>query len=182
MLCQIRNFFCFQLIILMALAKGKSSIRCGPVTLHTETAIHVAQQLTHVSRKSLNFKLNGAERIFETLALQPNIHCLRGMYTFYRFFPIFLTTEKDSTIKGNNLLLGRGLTLSLYCVPCKLQGRKKMSFASPASMAILLILTKVFFIMLNIQAIIISSVERPGGHRSQMLLVKALIRLGRCVF
>ena len=33
----------------MALAKGKSSIRCGPVTLHTETAIHVAKQLTDVS-------------------------------------------------------------------------------------------------------------------------------------
>ena len=42
--------FFFQLIILMALAKGKSSIRCGPVTLHTETAIHVAQQLTDVSQ------------------------------------------------------------------------------------------------------------------------------------
>ena len=41
--------FLFQLIILMALAKGKSSIRCGPVTLHTETAIHVAKQLTDVS-------------------------------------------------------------------------------------------------------------------------------------
>ena len=33
----------------MALAKGKSSIRCGPVTLHTDTAIHVAKQLTDVS-------------------------------------------------------------------------------------------------------------------------------------
>ena len=34
----------------MALARGKSSIRCGPVTLHTETAIHVAHQLTNVSK------------------------------------------------------------------------------------------------------------------------------------
>lgn len=40
------DFLQDQLIILMALAKGKSSIRCGPVTLHTETAIHVARQLT----------------------------------------------------------------------------------------------------------------------------------------
>lgn len=37
-----------QLIILMALAKGKSSLRCGKVTLHTETAIYVAEMLTGV--------------------------------------------------------------------------------------------------------------------------------------
>ncbi|XP_062516339.1 RNA 3'-terminal phosphate cyclase-like [Corticium candelabrum] len=35
-----------QLIIFMALAKGKSRIRCGAITLHTETAIEIAQQLT----------------------------------------------------------------------------------------------------------------------------------------
>ncbi|CAL8343384.1 unnamed protein product [Gadus morhua 'NCC'] len=37
-----------QLIIFMALASGTSRIRCGPVTLHTQTAIHVAEQLTQV--------------------------------------------------------------------------------------------------------------------------------------
>ena len=35
-----------QIILFMALAEGKSVVRCGPVTLHTETAIYVAQQLT----------------------------------------------------------------------------------------------------------------------------------------
>ncbi|KAJ0032839.1 hypothetical protein NQD34_002920 [Periophthalmus magnuspinnatus] len=35
-----------QLIIFMALAKGKSRIRTGAVTLHTQTAIHIAEQLT----------------------------------------------------------------------------------------------------------------------------------------
>lgn len=35
-----------QIIILMALAKGRSCIRSGPLTLHTETAIHVAKLLT----------------------------------------------------------------------------------------------------------------------------------------
>ncbi|XP_057696331.1 RNA 3'-terminal phosphate cyclase isoform X2 [Corythoichthys intestinalis] len=35
-----------QLIIFMALAKGTSRIRTGAVTLHTRTAIHVAQQMT----------------------------------------------------------------------------------------------------------------------------------------
>ncbi|XP_075901378.1 RNA 3'-terminal phosphate cyclase [Nelusetta ayraudi] len=35
-----------QLIIFMALAKGRSRIRTGPVTLHTQTAIHIAEQLT----------------------------------------------------------------------------------------------------------------------------------------
>jgi len=38
----------------MALAIGKSSIRCGPVTLHTETAIHIAQQLTQVLAEYIN--------------------------------------------------------------------------------------------------------------------------------
>lgn len=33
----------------MALAKGKSSVLSGPLTLHTDTAIHVAHQLTKVS-------------------------------------------------------------------------------------------------------------------------------------
>jgi hypothetical protein len=32
----------------MALAKGKSVIRCGPITLHTQTAIHIAKQITKV--------------------------------------------------------------------------------------------------------------------------------------
>lgn len=35
-----------QLILYMALAKGTSRMRTGPVTLHTQTAIHVAEQLT----------------------------------------------------------------------------------------------------------------------------------------
>ena len=36
----------FQLVILMALAKGKSEIRTGPLTFHRETAIHIAHLLT----------------------------------------------------------------------------------------------------------------------------------------
>ena len=39
----------FQLILFMALASGKSSIRTGPLSLHTETAIYIAQLLTQVS-------------------------------------------------------------------------------------------------------------------------------------
>eukprot|EP00794_Sanderia_malayensis_P007830 gene7830-8680_t len=35
-----------QLIIFMALATGKSAIKTGPVTLHTQTAIHIAELLT----------------------------------------------------------------------------------------------------------------------------------------
>ncbi|KAL9951213.1 hypothetical protein ACROYT_G043836 [Oculina patagonica] len=34
-----------QLIIFMALAAGHSSIRCGPLTMHTQTAIHVAEKI-----------------------------------------------------------------------------------------------------------------------------------------
>ncbi|XP_054644491.1 RNA 3'-terminal phosphate cyclase [Dunckerocampus dactyliophorus] len=40
-----------QLIIFMALAKGTSRIRTGAVTLHTQTAIHVAEQLTQAKFK-----------------------------------------------------------------------------------------------------------------------------------
>ena len=35
-----------QLIVLMALAEGVSRIRTGPLTLHTKTAIHVAEKMT----------------------------------------------------------------------------------------------------------------------------------------
>ena len=35
-----------QLIIFMALATGVSRIRSGPLTLHTQTAIHIAEKLT----------------------------------------------------------------------------------------------------------------------------------------
>ena len=32
----------------MALAKGRSVVRSGPITLHTQTAIHVAELMTQV--------------------------------------------------------------------------------------------------------------------------------------
>jgi len=35
-----------QMIIFMSLARGQSRLLCGPLTLHTETAIHIAQTLT----------------------------------------------------------------------------------------------------------------------------------------
>ena len=47
-------FHIFQLIILMALAKGKSEIRTGPLTLHTETAIHIAHLLTRVRQSNIS--------------------------------------------------------------------------------------------------------------------------------
>lgn len=37
-----------QLIVFMALAKGPSVIRTGEITLHTKTAIFVAEKLTSV--------------------------------------------------------------------------------------------------------------------------------------
>ena len=42
-----------QLIIYMALAKGKSTIKCGPLTLHTQTAIYFTQLMT-----GANFKIS----------------------------------------------------------------------------------------------------------------------------
>ena len=38
----------------MALAKGRSAVRTGPVTLHTQTAIHIAQLMTQVTHPKLN--------------------------------------------------------------------------------------------------------------------------------
>ena len=38
----------------MALAKGKSQVKCGPLSLHTETAIHVAKQITKVTNYVCN--------------------------------------------------------------------------------------------------------------------------------
>jgi uncharacterized membrane protein YedE/YeeE len=46
--CSIIVVVCFQMILLMAVAHGKSRVKCGPITLHTQTAIHVAHQLTEV--------------------------------------------------------------------------------------------------------------------------------------
>lgn len=37
-----------QLIVLMALAKGQSRIRIGNITMHTKTAIYVAEKMTNV--------------------------------------------------------------------------------------------------------------------------------------
>lgn len=38
----------------MALANGKSLVRCREITLHTKTAIHIAEQFTDV-RKILHY-------------------------------------------------------------------------------------------------------------------------------
>lgn len=42
-----------QIVILMALAKGRSRIRVGEITMHTKTAIFVAEKLTKVSVRSI---------------------------------------------------------------------------------------------------------------------------------
>lgn len=46
-----------QMIIFMALAKGKSQIKVDKITLHTETAIFVTEKLTKV-KKHLKFQVN----------------------------------------------------------------------------------------------------------------------------
>ncbi|XP_039300150.1 RNA 3'-terminal phosphate cyclase-like [Nilaparvata lugens] len=49
-----------QIIIFMALAAGKSRVRCGPITLHTKTAIHIAELLTKAkfSIENVNSNVN----------------------------------------------------------------------------------------------------------------------------
>jgi RNA 3'-terminal phosphate cyclase (ATP) len=51
----------------MALAKGKSVIRCGPITLHTQTAIHIAKQITKAKFDIVPVK-TGTQELFD-------IHC-----------------------------------------------------------------------------------------------------------
>lgn len=46
--CLIYLNFQDQMILLMALADGTSHIRVGEVTLHTKTAIYIAEMLTEV--------------------------------------------------------------------------------------------------------------------------------------
>ncbi|KAH7099530.1 RNA 3'-terminal phosphate cyclase [Auriculariales sp. MPI-PUGE-AT-0066] len=56
-----------QLIIFMALADGQSSISCGPLTMHTRTAIWVAEQMTDAtfqieqcSETNISFAVTGS--------------------------------------------------------------------------------------------------------------------------
>lgn len=43
-----------QLIIFMALAKGKSRVRTPPLTLHTKTAIYISELMTKVRQFRFN--------------------------------------------------------------------------------------------------------------------------------
>jgi RNA 3'-terminal phosphate cyclase (ATP) len=42
----------------MALASGKSLIRTGPLTLHTQTAIHFAELISGVSLVSFEYRVD----------------------------------------------------------------------------------------------------------------------------
>nr|CAD7444231.1 unnamed protein product [Timema bartmani] len=56
------NYAQDQLILLMALANGKSRVKCGSITLHTETAIHIAQLLTQAK---FNIVKEGTSSVIE---------------------------------------------------------------------------------------------------------------------
>lgn len=45
---QYRSLLSLQVLIFMALAEGRSRVRCGPLTLHSRTALHVIESLTGV--------------------------------------------------------------------------------------------------------------------------------------
>nr|XP_022317206.1 RNA 3'-terminal phosphate cyclase-like [Crassostrea virginica] len=61
-----------QLIILMALAEGKSEILCGPLSLHTETAIHVASIMTKAKFEVQEFTKNSTIIKCQGIGLKPN--------------------------------------------------------------------------------------------------------------
>lgn len=45
--CCVDDYLQDQLIIYMALASGRSRMRTGPITLHTQTAMHISQLMTN---------------------------------------------------------------------------------------------------------------------------------------
>ena len=51
------------MIIFMALADGESRLLCGPLTLHTETAIHIAEKMT-----GAKFKVSGLIEEWEVVS------------------------------------------------------------------------------------------------------------------
>ena len=65
------SLFLLQLVILMALAKGRSVVRSGSVTLHTQTAIHLAELMTKVCCYTIHKKktVRGADKINYCLML-----------------------------------------------------------------------------------------------------------------
>ena len=60
----------YQLIIFMALAAGRSSMKCGPLTMHTQTAIHVAEKIMKVCYYGSFLNLS----VFYVLALKSGNH------------------------------------------------------------------------------------------------------------
>ena len=61
------------MIIFMALADGESRLLCGPLTLHTETAIHIAEKLT-----GAKFKVRLKQVSFEKKLLSSQVEASPG--------------------------------------------------------------------------------------------------------
>ena len=75
-----------QMIIFMALAQGESRLLCGPLTLHTETAIHIAEKMT------------GARYVLLRLVLL--------LLLLLLLLLIFLLNSKSSSITNNTNTTG----------------------------------------------------------------------------
>lgn len=52
-----KNYILLQVILPMALSNGTSKVLCGPLTLHTQTAITIVEMLTKVRLKICVFSL-----------------------------------------------------------------------------------------------------------------------------
>ncbi|CAB3257932.1 unnamed protein product [Arctia plantaginis] len=82
------NYAQDQMIIYMALAEGESILKCANITLHTETAIHIAQMISKA-------KFVMYDDPDETWTGEQNImHCL-GMRHTNRHFPSEYWEEKQ---------------------------------------------------------------------------------------
>ena len=62
-----------QLIIFMSLAEGKSRVKCGPLTLHTKTAIHFSQSITGAQFKVTELTSNSNIIECEGIGYRPEI-------------------------------------------------------------------------------------------------------------
>ena len=67
----------------MALAAGHSSIRCGPLTMHTKTAIHVAEKIMKVGTYNvMRFLIVGSLSILPHFVASPKKTISEQMQSF----------------------------------------------------------------------------------------------------
>ena len=102
----------FQLIILMALAKGKSRVQVGPISLHTQTAIHIAETLTKVGFRFFCFSGMNLHKLFFKICKNLNFLAIVANNILWGWY-IHMIDEIDWYVCKNrlsyNIILNDGI-------------------------------------------------------------------------